>query len=59
MAYQAHKNNLDEKEQEQRNNENNAIIFGEYLQNYKNKTQLLIITHKKKTMEYIDTFLAV
>ena len=34
--------------------ENNAIIFGEYLQNYKNKTQLLIITHKKKTMEYLD-----
>ena len=34
--------------------ENNAIIFGEYLQNYKDKTQLLIITHKKKTMEYLD-----
>ena len=34
--------------------ENNAIIFGEYLKNYKNKTQLLIITHKKKTMEYLD-----
>ena len=34
--------------------ENNAIIFGEYLQNYKNKTQLLIITHKKKTMEFLD-----
>ena len=34
--------------------ENNAIIFGEYLQNYKGKTQLLIITHKKKTMEYLD-----
>ena len=34
--------------------ENNAIIFGEYLENYKNKTQLLIITHKKKTMEYLD-----
>ena len=24
-------------------------------QNYKNKTQFLIITHKKKTMEYADT----
>ena len=34
--------------------ENNAVIFGEYLSNYKNKTQLLIITHKKKTMEYLD-----
>ncbi len=34
--------------------ENNATIFGEYLDNYKNKTQLLIITHKKKTMEYLD-----
>ena len=34
--------------------ENNAIIFGEYLNNYKNKTQLLIITHKKKTMEFLD-----
>ena len=34
--------------------ENNATIFGEYLQNYKNKTQLLIITHKKKTMEFLD-----
>ncbi len=34
--------------------EANATIFGEYLQNYKNKTQLLVITHKKKTMEYLD-----
>ena len=34
--------------------ENNATIFGEYLKHYKNKTQLLIITHKKKTMEYLD-----
>ena len=34
--------------------ENNATIFGEYLDHYKNKTQLLIITHKKKTMEYLD-----
>ena len=25
------------------------------LDNYKNKTQFLIITHKKKTMEYADT----
>ncbi len=34
--------------------ENNATIFGEYLSNYKNKTQLLVITHKKKTMEFLD-----
>ena len=34
--------------------ENNATVFGEYLSNYKNKTQLLIITHKKKTMEFLD-----
>ncbi|NLC48211.1 MAG: chromosome segregation protein SMC, partial [Tenericutes bacterium] len=34
--------------------EANATIFGEYLNNYKNKTQLLVITHKKKTMEYLD-----
>ena len=32
----------------------NAEKFGEYLSNYRNKTQLLIITHKKKTMEYLD-----
>lgn len=34
--------------------ENNATVFGEYLDHYKNKTQLLIITHKKKTMEFLD-----
>lgn len=34
--------------------ENNATVFGEYLENYKNKTQLLVITHKKKTMEFLD-----
>ena len=34
--------------------ENNAIIFGNYLDHYKNKTQLLVITHKKKTMEFLD-----
>ena len=32
----------------------NAEKFGEYLSNYRNRTQLLIITHKKKTMEYLD-----
>lgn len=33
----------------------NVNSFGNYLKNYKNKTQFLIITHKKKTMEYADT----
>ena len=35
--------------------EANVAKFGEYLNNYKNKTQFLIITHKKKTMEYANT----
>lgn len=35
--------------------EANVMEFGKYLSNYKNKTQFLIITHKKKTMEYADT----
>lgn len=35
--------------------EANVDQFGKYLYNYKNKTQFLIITHKKKTMEYADT----
>jgi len=34
--------------------EANVDRFGSYLSNYKGKTQLLIITHKKKTMEYVD-----
>ncbi len=34
--------------------DNNVSIFCEYLNNYKNKTQLLIITHKKYTMQYLD-----
>lgn len=34
--------------------EANVDRFGKYIDNYKNKTQLLIITHKKKTMEYVD-----
>ena len=33
----------------------NVDAFGEYLNKYKDKTQFLIITHKKKTMEFIDT----
>ncbi len=35
--------------------EANVAQFGTYLSHYKNKTQFLIITHKKKTMEYADT----
>ena len=35
--------------------EANVEGFGRYLANYKDKTQFLIITHKKKTMEYADT----
>ncbi len=34
--------------------DNNVSIFCDYLNNYRNKTQLLVITHKKKTMEYLD-----
>ena len=35
--------------------EANVDNFGKYLNNYKDKTQFLIITHKKKTMEYANT----
>ena len=35
--------------------EANVDTFGKYLKHYKNKTEFLIITHKKKTMEYADT----
>ena len=35
--------------------EANVNQFGKYLNNYKDKTQFLIITHKKKTMEYANT----
>lgn len=35
--------------------EANVAQFGKYLDHYKNKTQFLIITHKKKTMEYSNT----
>lgn len=34
--------------------EANVDRFGEYIEHYKGKTQLLVITHKKKTMEYVD-----
>lgn len=33
----------------------NVIAFSEYLDKYRDKTQFIIITHKKKTMEFIDT----
>ena len=32
----------------------NVNRFGEYVETLKNKTQFIIITHKKKTMEYVD-----
>ena len=34
--------------------EANVEKFGKYITGYKGKTQLLVITHKKKTMEYLD-----
>ena len=33
----------------------NVESFGEYLKKMQEKTQFLVITHKKKTMEYADT----
>ena len=35
--------------------EANVSQFGKYLSHYQGKTQFLIITHKKKTMEYANT----
>ena len=35
--------------------EANVDYFGEYLDKYRDKTQFIIITHKKRTMEYVDT----
>ncbi|MBQ6498263.1 MAG: AAA family ATPase [Bacilli bacterium] len=35
--------------------EANVDQFGKYLSHYKDKTQFLIITHKKKTMEFANT----
>ena len=32
----------------------NVESFGNYLYTYKDKTQFIIITHKKKTMEFAD-----
>lgn len=33
----------------------NVESFGNYLQKLKEKTQFILITHKKKTMEFVDT----
>ena len=33
----------------------NVASFGEYIQKYKDKSQFIVITHKKKTMEYANT----
>ena len=35
--------------------ESNVDAFSEYLAKYRGKTQFIIITHKKRTMEYVDT----
>lgn len=35
--------------------EANVDSFGQYLQNLKDKTQFILITHKKVTMEYVDS----
>lgn len=35
--------------------ETNVLAYSKYLKKEKDKTQFIIITHKKKTMEYIDT----
>lgn len=35
--------------------EANVDTFGNYLKDYENKTQFIVITHKKKTMEYANT----
>lgn len=34
--------------------ETNVDIFGQYLQSKKDQSQFIIITHKKRTMEYVD-----
>ena len=35
--------------------EANVDAFGKYLQEYKKNSQFILITHKKRTMEYADT----
>lgn len=39
--------------------EANVVSFGEYVQKLKNETQFIIITHKKKTMEFADSLYGV
>ena len=34
--------------------EANVDSFGKYLKNLQEKTQFILITHKKRTMEYVD-----
>ena len=34
--------------------EANVELFGEYLKTLEDKTQFIVITHKKKTMEYVN-----
>ena len=33
----------------------NVESFGNYVKKLKEKTQFILITHKKKTMEFVDT----
>ena len=33
----------------------NVVSFGKYLTNLATKTQFIVITHKKKTMEFVNT----
>ena len=35
--------------------ESNVDVFGSYLQEEKEKSQFILITHKKRTMEYADS----
>ena len=35
--------------------EANVDMFGKYLNEEKNKSQFIVITHKKRMMEYVDT----
>ena len=35
--------------------EANVDMFGNYIKEYENKTEFIIITHKKRTMEYANT----
>jgi len=37
----------------------NVDNFGKYLSSYKDKTEFIVITHKKRTMEYADTLYGV